>query len=230
MQFIASRWVVEERIREHLLVTAGDIVKVAKELDIDINYVKRVYKKYKGALDNKDANMIARYIIQKIMMGYEARLKETVSMFRSLEGKDQVYVCLCHKRPVVIEDNSEDGLVMLCSKTNKPCNVSLTIDKGIYNLKRNLLSDWRAEDEKLQDFAEKMGLAMVPSKPTTNIEKMQQNIINIEGTKEMNDQAKELVDMINKTLDPQDKERLIKSLERKLLETPPLEYDGETTQ
>lgn len=199
-----EKWKMLEKIRISSLRNRGDVLAVAKDLNLDLAYVKRCIDKQRKRESRDVCQMISSTLMAHLFEGYEMRMHYITELLRSLDGRHQVSVSDCCRH--IIETN-EQGIV--CRKCTRPCSVIVLDQHGVYALKQTLIVQLREEDKTLVDFAAKMGYTEKQDAPAAvKYEDKRQIIV-------MGDSGitKELAD-----LGPLEREALRMKLERQLFE------------
>lgn len=190
-----------EKIKKSYLKHRGDVIKVAEELNLPLDYIRRQVKKLEKADNDAVSVVIADNLTEYILLGYRSRVEYLTSMLEKLDNRDQVLVSVCCGE--IVEEES-DGYK--CLKCGKICRVKVADRKMVFELKSKILEQLREEDRVLVEFAEKMGYTFQRPKEEHKHIHYEVKIENVNG---------ETVRKLQE-LDPMERERVIKELERKL--------------
>lgn len=214
-QINIQKWKVDEQIRKALLQTRGDVVAVAKQLSLEIDYVKLIAQKFRKQVDIDVKRKVADNILVEIWTGHQARITYLVDMLNALREREQLSVSVCCDMPFREEIDS-NGTYNVCLRCSKACNTHIVDRARIFEIKREILADWRDEDDKMATWAAKMGYTQVeqPKGPEV-VQKIQQNVLVV--GKDITEEGKQLL-IDASQMSPTDRQKLRQSLERRVLE------------
>lgn len=206
---------VDHKVQLALVKHRGDYVRAAAESGVDVSYVKKTMKKMKGALTRDVSVLAAEGIMREVKVGYDSRLSYVMEMLNYLHGRDSLVVSACCGDGVY-----EDKDKIKCLKCRKVCRVKELTNKSIITLRLKLLELWGQEDDRLVDFAEKLGFtAKEPQAPL--IQHIKQNVLYMgkdgkEPTKELTEEQQKTLANVN-DLPPLEIERLRTTLYKTMM-------------
>lgn len=206
-----EKWKAEERVRIALMRHRGDVLYVANSLDVDIGYVRRIQRKVKSKCNHDVSYMISDTLMTYIFEGYQSRVNHFMTMLRSLQGRDQVYLSTCCHAIYKEADSEHPDTQYMCTRCGKNCDIDVVDHIDIFKLKSELLEQLRAEDEKLIDFADKMGYTRRIPAPVVKNETF------VFGGTSLTAQDREMVDKM-RTMAPADRDRMIEDLTRSIVD------------
>lgn len=201
---------IEHRINLALFRHRGDVYAAARETGVNVEFVKKLYKKLKKRRERDVSYWLASSIMQTIVQGYEQRTHCIQKYLNILNGKEEIKVSSCHHKlmkTIVKKGVSE----LVCSKCNQPADVVSLPRNETFELFDKLLTQLRKEDESLVQFADTMGFTDKETQPA-----IKQNIL-VVGNEQLNVDSN-ISEEVNK-LSPRDREKTRKKLEGLLLDS-----------
>lgn len=197
-----------EKVKISYLVNRGNIIAIAEEMKLPIDYIKKLVNKFKKQESRNVSVLISNNIMEYIFMGYKARTHNLTEMWKALLGRDKSLISVCCEKPVRKIEGSENYQCLSC---NLPCAVELVDEEGIIELKMGLLEQLREEDKALVDFADRMGYTNKPQPESPLVGTLNHNILVLgEG------EDKKIVEDY-KNLPPMDRQRIIDTIDANLL-------------
>ena len=204
--------IVLEKAKITYLKTAGNLIEMSKQLDIEISEAKKLVDEFKRAESDNVKVLIANHLMQLVIFGSEGRKARFMEMLSSLDRTEKPRLSICCNSPFQTVDTGESSpTTYRCLKCNSPCDVHRVPKASIYNIKINIEEQLRKEDETLVNMAEKMGYVNSKEGPST-INQVRQNILVIEGE----GKDKKIFDDYSK-LNPMDRERLMEKLRKEIV-------------
>jgi hypothetical protein len=206
-----------EKIKLSYLKHRGNVLFVARELNLDVDYVRTIVRKFKKQEERDVAVLISHTLMQQILLGRESRIAYLQEALQALENRHQMQVSICCEAPVRCEEIS-GASHLFCLKCQKVCDVKIVDEHAVYDMRMNLLRELREEDDRLVDWADKMGYTNKPilpppmPGPTQNIK---QNILVVDG-KGLTEDGKRLLIEASQ-LPPMAVTKLIKDIEQRVL-------------
>lgn len=168
-----ARFKIEERIKIAMFKYRGNIIEIANELDLDLEYVKKVIGKLRKR-ESRDVNvLISSTLMQHLFTGYQTRTFYLFEMIRQLEGKNEYTISACHERSVFVNETGD----VVCSKCGEICVQKKLNSFEVYDLKQKLIQQLRQEDEQLVEFAAKMGYTSRQNESLFNYEDKRQYLV-----------------------------------------------------
>lgn len=201
-----------ERIKIAYLKHRGNVLAVANELKLPVEYTKKRIAKIKGQERNNVDVLISNTLMQHILLGYESRVSYLMEMLKSLANREQLYVSLCCGAPVERARGEEEytaEVTYICLACHSIASVKLIDRETIYNIKQRVLEQLRVEDSALVEFADKMGYTNRPEQPPA----VKQNILVL--GKDFSKEDRQVVTNLSE-LSPPDREKMIKKLEKQI--------------
>jgi len=213
-----EKFKILEKVKLSYLKHRGNVLLVARELNLDVDYVRTLTRKIKKQEERDVSVLIANTLMQQIILGRESRIAYLQESLLALENREQFTISVCCKAPVKIENVAGKDRE-ICLKCHHPCDSTLIDKKSVFELKMQLLRELREEDDKLMDWADKMGYTNKPILPPPEpgpVNRIKQNVI-VFGSKDMPEGMKGiLVDAAK--LPPIAVTRLIKNLEQRMID------------
>ncbi len=202
---------LKEQVKLSYLKNRGDVLVIAKELNLPLDYVQKLVKKIQKMEERDVANLISNTLMSHILLGSRSRVAHLSAMLNSLENTEKPLFSVCCDSPVeVIEDSLETKYK--CFKCKKYCRVIEAPEVAIYEVKNMILEQLREEDKTLVDLAGKMGYTNKTEPPPGPVFK--QNIIVMKGDKgETDPQVMQDIQQ----LPPMERERLLEKLKKEML-------------
>jgi len=201
-----------EKIKISYLRNRGQVIVMAKELELDLNYVKKMVAKFKKR-DNRDTSFwVADALMGHIMSGHHQRVTHLDEMLRSLDRMEQPLLSICCSNPVrkYPDDDPAYAGRYECLFHHAPCEVHIVNMLSVYRLKMQLLDQLGLEEERLVGMAVKMGFVRGEITPPSTLIKAQQNIVVLPGQ-----DGKRIIEDYSK-LSPMDRDRLIDKLKEQI--------------
>ena len=205
-----ERFKMEEKIRMLFFKHRGNILAIAKEGDVDVEYVRKITQKIKRRRLSEADFSIACNISEAILLGREQRLYYLQRRLDDiLTHKHLVSVCCSSS---VKENMWEEEIHYKCKKCGADCEVDLSDDISDLNVTR-LVDLMRKEDEMIGKFLALMGFVakggelapeLEPAKPIKRLES--KDIITVDS------EDREFLDMLRK-IDP----KKVTSLKKRVL-------------
>jgi len=208
-----------EKIKISYLSHRGDVLKVAKELNLPLDYVRSRTAKIKRAEERNVRTLIADTLMSYIFLGHQSRIYHLQNMLERLDNKEVVLVSVCHSFVYRVEDRQgvNTNICLKCNTVTALYEVTqaLTID-----LRLRIIEALREEDRALVSFGAEMGYTQREEPPMVKYEDKRQYLVlgQNENLKGVGKQDSMLLQDAQK-LSPMDRERLIKELEKKINDT-----------
>lgn len=206
-----EKFKLEERVRLTYLKHRGDILKVAEELELPLEYVRKIGDKIKKKCRRDVAYLVSTTMMEQLILGHSQRIQYLVECLDSLKDKEEAVQSLCCKAPVEMRIVRRWKEEFFCLDCGKICFVKIVTKTSIYDLKYKAIEMLREEDVALVTFAEKMGYT---DKKPDNIYRVTQNVAIIGDT---TDKDKQIVRDL-RDLSPRDRQKIRKSIEQKVFE------------
>lgn len=210
MSHIIVKHEIEHKINLSLFRNRGDVFQTARELNVPVDYVKKIYQKLRKRRERDVSYWIASSIMQTVFEGYQQRTGYIQRYLSMLDGKEELPVSSCHHKPLTLRLNKQKEEVVVCTKCLQECDTIILPRSETYALFSNLVEQLREEDTSLVKFADTMGFTDKEEQPA-----IRQNIL-VVGDKTVDVDSK-IADEFNK-LTPREREKTRKRLERHLLE------------
>lgn len=216
-----------ERIKLSYLKHKGNVLAIAEDLGMDVEYIQRMVKKFKGKETREVSTLISNTIMANLMLGYESRTSHLMNMLRVIEGRDQLEVSICCEAPVKIEKGKT-----ICLACEKVTDIKILDKEGILDVKLGIIEQLREEDKTLMTFAEKMGYTNFKSETPTQIVKLKQNFLITPGASNGGLSSTVVEDMAK--LSPLERDKLIEKLRTEIsnvpIETEIVSKEGNTNE
>lgn len=199
-----------EKIKLSYLKNRGSILEISEELNLPVDYIKKVVYKLKKQEDRNVAVLISNTLMSHILLGVKSRTIYLTEMLKSLEATEKPLLSFCHEMPVeIIEDSLKTRYK--CIQCKKFCEVTEMPEVDIYALKNEIIAQLREEDKNLIEMATKMGYTNKIEPPPAPIFKQQNNILVMgQGT---NPQVMQDIQQ----LPPIEREKLMEKLKKEML-------------
>ena len=194
-----EKFKLESKVRLCYLKHRGDVCKVSEELNVPLELVKKIGKKFKKSSSRDVTEFVASSLLEHLLEGHSQRIQYVKEMLDTLDEKNKIVVSLCHGAPVKIGKERRTSQYV-CLNCNKVCDVRVSRDSEVYILKMKLLELLREEDVALTDFSDKMGYTQKADVPVPIV---RQNILVMDG------ESHEFTDM-----SAMEREKLRKGLEK----------------
>ena len=110
---------LEEKVRLTYLKHRGDVLKVAEELDLPLEYVKKIGDKIKKRCGRDVNYLISNTLMEHILMGHSQRIQYLVECLQGLKGKEESLESLCCQAPVKEVVKRRWKVDFLCLKCGK---------------------------------------------------------------------------------------------------------------
>jgi len=199
-----EKFKAEEKTRLCLMKHRGNVSLAGRELDIPVEFVKKVAHRMKEKCTRDVSYFIATNLMQHILLGYQQRVSYLEECLRILRGKEESLISSCCSFPV--KRRGRTRITYECLKCGKPCSVTIIDKNEIYNLKFRVIEMLREEDRALVDFADKMGYTNKDYTPASTVK---QNILVMNKPDLDSSVAEDL-----QNLRPMDREKVRKRLEK----------------
>jgi len=206
-----EKWKAEEHVRIALMRHRGDVLYVASLLNVDVGYVRRIQHKVKVKCSHDVSYMISDTLMTYIFEGYQSRVNHFMTMLRSLQGREQVYLSTCCHALYKEADSEHPDTQYVCTRCNKNCDIEIVDHVDIFKLKSEILEQLRAEDEKLIEFADKMGYTRRVPAPIVKNETF------VFGGTTLSAQDRDVMSKL-RTMAPADRDRMIEDLTRSIVD------------
>jgi hypothetical protein len=197
-----------EKIRVSFLKNAGNVLKVATDCNVPIEYARKICQKFKKQQQRDVSVFVASKMAEYVMVGTEQRKAHLLAALEAEINKPDEVVSLCCGFPVKVH-TWEDEEHYICKKCDKDCEVVCrsTRDKN-YILK--LIGELREEDITVINFMEKLGFTDRPDGPQVVNKTTNYNLVLDGKDKAVLQDAEQM--------DPRSRETLRKSIESKIRE------------
>ena len=213
---------IYERIQESFIRWMGNTSKVQQETGYPLDYVQHVIKKLRRERDRGLSKEAAKYIYGKLMESHLSALEHYNDMLSQYYGRSQVTGSICCKGPIGIskegqvdKDNKAITKEHYCMTCTRGCDIELIDRIHVAEFELKVLDQRQACFTQVIDCAKKLGfVASDPQQPLASLEqKQQQNVLIIQDS---SGEHRQTIEDFSK-LDPIDAERVIKSIESRLL-------------
>jgi len=198
----------EEKVRLCFIKHRGNLLAVSKELDVDLELVKKLGDKLKKKTAYDVKRLVAENIMQHLLLGHEQRIMYLNDCLLVLEGKETADISICCASPVKWSNHTPP--VATCLKCNIRCETKEIDRPRVLELKFKAIEMLREEDTALTEFAVKMGYTDKDPASITNV----RNNYLVVGSEKL-DQTK--VNDINQ-LSPMERQKARKRLEHAIIE------------
>ena len=195
-----------ETVKLCYLKHRGNVLEIAKELNLPAEYIKKISDKFKKQEDRDVAVLISNTLMSHILLGVQSRTTHLMEMLTSLNKQEKPSLSVCCNAPYKLR---KDGQTFECGKCFCKCEIHDAPKTSIYNVKRDIIEQLREEDKALIEMAKTMGYTAKTEGPPPPIFK--QNILVVNGG-ETNPQV--LKDIQH--LPPIEKEKLLEKLRREM--------------
>src|SRR3972149_11563602 len=155
---------IVEKIKILYLKYKGNLFSILKDLgwsedEEHIKYIEKLIKKFKGKESKDVTTRISHTLMQYLFFGHESRTHHLMETLKTLEERDRTKVSLCCEAPVkrfgeTIIYGYEDYECLHCHLL---CQIKVTTNEKILDLKLGSIEQLREEDKTLVEFAIKMG-------------------------------------------------------------------------
>jgi hypothetical protein len=204
---------LKEKIKISYLKNRGDVIIIANELGLPLDYVQKEIKKLQKAEGRDVSILISHTLMSHILLGSKSRVTHLMEMLKSLESTEKPLFSICCDTPVeTIEDSLEPKYK--CLKCKKYCKVVEAPEVEIYAIKNEIIAQLREEDVTLVELAGKMGYTNKTEPPPGPVFK--QNIIVMKGDRDKGETDPQIMQDIQQ-LPPMERERLLEKLKREML-------------
>lgn len=134
----------------------GNVEAIAKELNLDDDYVRQVVLKIKKRTKRDVAYTLAIMIMETIYVGYQQRVAHLNECLNQLRGAEEADVSACCN---AITQEKEEGneKFLYCRKCNTKTHLHHIHRSQIYKLIQEFVTELREEDKQLLEYADKMG-------------------------------------------------------------------------
>ena len=202
---------IRELVKIAVLKHRGDVLAIAKEVNLPMDLTLQYIKKVKKTEDDVTATKIARNLTEHIIRGHQSRTIFLYEMLDSLHKREQVYWSKCCKAPAR-EEKQLDKTIYICCDCGKECQARLIDREKIYEIKSSIIAALKSEDESLVSMLKEMGYTYQPVQPDpVSPITVKQNVVVFDSHGQQ--VAKEIG-----VLDPVASERLLKRLEYEILD------------
>lgn len=203
-----DKWKQLEKIKLSYLKNRGEILEIANELNLPVDYIRKAVYKLKKQEDRDVSVLISNTLMSHILLGAKSRIVLLTEMLKSLESTEKPLLSYCHEMPVeIVEDSLKTRYK--CMQCKKYCEVTEIPEVDIYAVKNDIISQLREEDKNLIEMAAKMGYTNRIEPPPAPVFK--QNILVMgQGT---NPQIMQDIQQ----LPPIEREKLMEKLKREML-------------
>ena len=209
-----------DKIKLSYLRHLGDALKVSEELDLPLDYVRKIVKKIRGEETSDHKVLVANNLTQQILLGYKSRETYYLDMLRDLDSQNAVKVSSCCKKPVRATTSKDDPSILrgkdfVCTKCCEGCDVVEVPFLKVFNVRIDILRELRKNDEALVKIAEVMGYTQNKgNEEPKHIHNTKNNILVMRGKDMSKEEQQALVDLDQ--LSGMDREVIRKRLESQI--------------
>lgn len=205
-----------EKIKLSYLRHRGNVLAISEELQLPVDYVKKMVLKFKGKESRDVATLISHNLMSHVMLGYESRVHNLMEMLKMLDGRDKNKISVCCEAPVrryeeTIAFGYEDYECLAC---HLKCEVKILDKEAIIELRLGVLEQLREEDRALVEFAERMGYTN--KEPTQPAPYINQNFVVVRDRNKAGDDAEVVKEL--KRLSPMERDILVEKLTKAMTE------------
>lgn len=185
---------------------------------IDPNYIAKIIRKFKRQRKDDWGINICYNFMEHLHMGVQERLCIYQEWLDKLKDTVEALVSTCHKVPVGERRVGTGAIEYVCLDPGcgKICSTVLLDRPEIYNLQIRILEEMRKDEEHLLKALKSLGFSVGE---TPNITKTTNYNLIVEDNKRVQSKGdKQLLTRID-DMDPRSRERLIKDLEKKIIDS-----------
>jgi len=211
-----------EVIHKRYLLNGFDILATQKDLEkilgrsVDLEYLKRVAERYR-ARNRTTADAAANIMVECLMAAHESKMAHHYDTLKAVAGRERALRSICCNMPVTIKEG-DAGIIYWCDKCHRKTKTIDVLQKDEIEQKnialREIREDLKATIEslvKIRDGGRLPAFHDLPAQP------MQFNFFQEGKAPKFTKEELAAFDQA-KNLPPQDREKLVKKIESKLLD------------